>query len=401
MSIPVLQLPQISLPSESLLRNEQINSLQTQQEVQRQQMNLNQQEAQRRSALQQLMREAQQNPQALQALSVVSPEAAKNIQDYQNNQAMIVGRAAMAFKMADRSNKPQIYQRTIKQLISNGIDVSDLPAEYDPDDPKIVNMVNGAVDFAINNARDIEKQIGTRQIIETQQGVFTVDPMTGQSIPVQTGKQTLQPYSTPATQINIGDLNKTMTKVDEKVIEKSFEAQTAAEETLPALQRAEALLESISTSPALPYKAKAQTVGSILSGGVYKPQSLSDFQELDSISKELGARTLQLFGGSDTEKELEVAIKTTINPSDLSQANINRVNRKIQAAKILQAKPEMQIEWINNNGSILKKDAEGNSFSQKWRDYQKTEWENSVGKKQLVKPAKPVKSNLQDPLGIR
>lgn len=401
MAIPVLQLPQISLPSESLLRNEQINSLQTQQEVQRQQMNLNQQEAQRRSALQQLMREAQQNPQALQALSTVSPEAAKNIQDYQNNQAMMVGRAAMAFKMADRSNKPQVYQRTIKQLVSNGVDVSDLPAEYDPDDPKIVNMVNGAVDFAINNARDIEKQIGTRQIIETQQGVFTVDPMTGQSIPVQTGKQTLQPYSTPATQINIGDLNKTMTKVDEKVIEKSFEAQAAAEETLPALQRAEALLESISTSPALPYKAKVQTVGSILSGGVYKPQSLSDFQELDSISKELGARTLQLFGGSDTEKELEVAIKTTINPSDLSQANINRVNRKIQAAKILQAKPEMQIEWINNNGSILKKDAEGNSFSQKWRDYQKTEWENSVGKKQLVKPAKPVKSNLQDPLGIR
>lgn len=224
------------------------------------------------------------------------------------------------------------------------------------------------------------------QILSGEGGFYAVNKNTLEAKPILANGRMISPQKTGTT-VNVGDLNKSMTKVDEKVIEKSFEAQAAAEEMLPALDRADQLLKQFNTSPAAPLIAKGQSAASIITGGSYQPKSLSDFQELSSVSKELGARTLQLFGGSDTEKELEVAIKTIIDPSDLSEANKNRVSRKIQAAKILQTKPELQTDWINKHGSILNKDEEGQSFSKSWRNYQKQQWEgfDTENKKQLLK----------------
>ena len=89
--------------------------------------------------------------------------------------------------MTPLADKPKVYQKTIQSLQSQGLDVSDLPAEYDP------KLVDSQVDIAINSVRDIEKQIGSRKIIETGQGTFTVDPATGQAIPVVQDGQSLAP----------------------------------------------------------------------------------------------------------------------------------------------------------------------------------------------------------------
>lgn len=140
-----------------LARNAQTANTEAQTRSLNQQTMLNQQKAQQQSALEQLTKEALQNPQGLQALATVAPERAKQIQDYQNNQALTLGKAAQAFKMTSLANKPKVYQQTIKSLQQQGFDVSELPAEYDQD------LVDPQVDLAINSARDIEKQI-TQQV---------------------------------------------------------------------------------------------------------------------------------------------------------------------------------------------------------------------------------------------
>lgn len=151
--MPQVNLPRIQLPSEGLLRAQQITQSEAQTRALNQQTALNQQKAQQQAALEQLTQEATQNPQALQALASVAPDHAKNIQDYQSNQILTRGRVAQAFKMTPLADKPKVYQKTIQSLQSQGLDVGDLPAEYDP------KLVDSQVDMAINSARDIEKQI--------------------------------------------------------------------------------------------------------------------------------------------------------------------------------------------------------------------------------------------------
>ena len=91
LSMPQINLPKIQLPSEGLLRAQQINQSEAQTRALDQQTALNQQKVQQQAALQQLTQEATQNPQALQALAAVAPDRAKNIQDYQSNQILTIG----------------------------------------------------------------------------------------------------------------------------------------------------------------------------------------------------------------------------------------------------------------------------------------------------------------------
>lgn len=241
-------LSRFQYPSQMLARNvgieqAQAQTAQTRQQTSalEQQQRLQQQQAVQQAALQQLTQEAFQNPQALNALAAVDPERASKIQEYQTNQALFAGQAAMAFKALDADQKPKAYRQTLNTLAQRGIDISQLPDEYDPE------LVGPEIELAINSARDIEKQIGNRQIIETAQGTFTVDPQTGQATPVQIGGQQLTPYvKPPSTQITID--NKAESKEAEKLAElraerfntllQSGDAARRGYETLDTLERA-------------------------------------------------------------------------------------------------------------------------------------------------------------------
>lgn len=198
MAIPILNLPQIRPVSESILRGKQISQAGLQNQLLRQEFESNQQKAQQQAALQQLSQEATRNPQALQMLAGIDPERAQKIQSYQANQDMLVGRIAQSFDMLSIDEKERSYPQVINELKQAGVSVQGLPSEYDP------KLVDDKVKLAIAKSRDIEKQIGSRQIIESAQGTFTVDPMTGQAMPVLEGDQRLTPYvKPPSTQISI------------------------------------------------------------------------------------------------------------------------------------------------------------------------------------------------------
>jgi len=166
--MPDIGLSRFQLPSQMLARNVGIEqaraqTAQTRQQTSglEQQQRLQQQQFEQKAALQQLTQEAFQNPQALNALAGVDPQKASQIQEYQNNQAIFKGQAAMAFKQTDKDLKPQAYQETLRSLESRGIDTSQLPDEYDS------ALVDPSVDLAINSARDIEKQMAPAGISNT------------------------------------------------------------------------------------------------------------------------------------------------------------------------------------------------------------------------------------------
>lgn len=102
-----------------------------------------------------------------------------------------------------------------------------------------------------------------------------------------------------------------------------------------------------------------------------RKQRVADYEELTALSKELGAETLQLFGGSDTDKELQVAIATNPNEDNTIRSNINIVNRKLRAAQIIQARPEFETQWVNEYGSLKALNSAGETFGKAWRNFQK------------------------------
>jgi hypothetical protein len=245
------------------------------------------------------------------------------------------------------------------------------------------------------------------QIISGEQGYFAVNKNNPAAQPqpiMGADGQIIKPQKPASTTINVGnDLNKTLTKVDEKVLEKSFEAQAAADEIAPSLNRAKEILTDYKTGAAADLIAGGQKIASAATGGKYQPKSLAQFEELDSISKEIGAQTLKLFGGSDTEKELQVAIRTGILPSDTRESNRNKLERKLAAVEVLQKKPSLQTDWINENGSILRKNNQGQSFSESWRDYQKMAFKERLGQPAQSFPAQskaPVSGKFTSSNGV-
>lgn len=423
MAIPVLSLPQMQLPSETLLRAEQISNLESQREARNQQVALEQQQLQQQSqqqaALQQLMREAQQNPQALQTLAAIKPEAAKGIQDYQNNQTLALGRAAMAFKMADRTNKPQVYQRTIKQLQSQGIDVSDLPAEYDPDDEQNVQMINSAVDFSINNARDIEKQIGQRQILETGQGIMTIDPQTGDAIPVTQQGQLLQPYvKPPETQITID--NKAEGKEAEELAKIRANRYKDLMDANDSARRGYETLETLKQAVSNP--AAAQGAFASIRGESKKvaelfgfnPEGLEDDAIITSVGNKLALQLRNPKGedggltGATSDKDLKFLVAGVPNKDktmsqnlaiiEIAQKDKERTQKLaafadnyLQETGSLQGLERAKREWLENNPLYQE-------------DSQEKKRIKSMLQNKSVEPAQSNKNQIQqanDILGIR
>ncbi len=127
---------------------------------------------------------------------------------------------------------------------------------------------------------------------------------------------------------------------------------------------------------------------------------VTDFESLDKISKQLGVEALQQFGGNDTDKELQVAIQTNIDPSATVESNMNTIRRKLVAAKILQQKPIFAEEWLNKNGSLSNSvdPVTGETFSKAWLRTQR-ELRGEILGGAAPQPINPYQ-NVLDPEGV-
>ena len=238
-----------------------------------------------------------------------------------------------------------------------------------------------AMDLALKSRLSQPEQL-KYDIRESDQGFVRINAQTGTAEPIMTnGEQLKSKVKAPETVVNIGDKR---TKLDDRLLEKAFDQSTASEALSPLIDRSEKLVEAIETSPFANVAFKASTIANIVSGGNYNPESLKDYQELEAISKEFGARTLSLFGGNDSNRELLVAIATNVSLDKKNETNLNIIKRKRVATNILRSRPDFQLQWIQENGSILSKNKAGENFIKSWRNYQDQKWKEES--KNLPKP---------------
>lgn len=174
------------------------------------------------------------------------------------------------------------------------------------------------------------------------------------------------------------DLDKKLSEQDAKQVQASREASGKAEQSRSLLNRARELLPELNTGKGAEVtklvNQALSTLGSEASEG-----RAALYEEFDALSKELGAQTLQLFGGSDTEKELEVAIRTNPELSKTNTANDRIIRRKLRAIETLQQRPDFESQWLQRNGSLVNPDAStGEYFGRAWRRFQAESFGDSV-----------------------
>lgn len=105
-----------------------------------------------------------------------------------------------------------------------------------------------------------------------------------------------------------------------------------------------------------------------------------DFETIGNISKQLGAIGLQQFGGNDTDKELQIAIESSLDPKALPATNIELLKRQKAATQILQQKPDFEAQWVAKTGGLNRIDPEtGQSFGSAWLRHQKDAWNSAFG----------------------
>lgn len=172
---------------------------------------------------------------------------------------------------------------------------------------------------------------------------------------------------------NPSELNKKISGEDAKQVAASQEASDAAQATNDLLSRAKEILPQIQTGK---FSGSDTTLGLLQAlsdvGIAEAKEQTALLEEFDSITKELGAQALQLFGGSDTEKELEVAIRTNPERTKDEKSNKNIIERKLRAINVIQQRPDFEAAWLQRNDSLKNPDSQtGEYFGKAWRRYQR------------------------------
>lgn len=176
-------------------------------------------------------------------------------------------------------------------------------------------------------------------------------------------------------------------RADRTMLDEARTGAADAEAVAPLLTRAQEILDSgfetgfgrdITGQGQRAYLAAGNVVNDLSGGRLQLPnreqveQTVGQLEELDSITKEAGAQALRLFGGSDTERELLVAIQTNPRVDALPQTNRNIIDRKLRAIRVLMDKPVLMSEFQRLHPSGVTPD--GTTWDQFWRNHQTEEF---------------------------
>lgn len=157
---------------------------------------------------------------------------------------------------------------------------------------------------------------------------------------------------------------------DARSIDRSAKMSESSNSALGLLNQADLLYGKYNSSRAEPILGKASRLAAAV--GIGDPKRASDYEIGEQISKDLGVIKLGLIGGSDTERELQVAIDTSPSPDKTVETNKKIIENSRRAIEILQAEPDFKSEWVEKNGSLLAKDIEtGERYGSAWRKYQR------------------------------
>lgn len=162
---------------------------------------------------------------------------------------------------------------------------------------------------------------------------------------------------------------KPISNVDARSIDRSIVAASNSNAALQLLDDADALYSTYASGRDEPILGPIARAGAVV--GIGDEKKAIDYETGVQIEKDLGIIKLGLIGGSDTERELKVAIETSPSPDKRPSTNKKIIDNQRKAISILQAEPDFKTEWVNKNGSLSKLDAQtGEPYGKAWRKYQ-------------------------------
>lgn len=136
----------------------------------------------------------------------------------------------------------------------------------------------------------------------------------------------------------------------------ALDAASVTDETLGYFNRADAILSGgYDTGALADIKGKSGAIANDLGfrvEGWSSDQTVADYEEFNTINKQLAANMLKLFGGSDTERELAIAITSNIGPGMSNETNRRMITAGKQLIERQRAKPEYISQWTRRYGSI-------------------------------------------------
>lgn len=162
---------------------------------------------------------------------------------------------------------------------------------------------------------------------------------------------------------------KPISNVDARSIEKSIQTSSGANSAMQLLDQADALYGEYASGRDEPILGSVARWGAAV--GLADEKRTADYETASQIAKDLGVIKLGLIGGSDTERELQVAIDTSPSPDKLPSTNKVIIANQRRAIEVLQAEPDFKTEWVNKYGSLSKLNENGEPFGKAWRKYQK------------------------------
>jgi len=105
-------------------------------------------------------------------------------------------------------------------------------------------------------------------------------------------------------------------------------------------------------------------------GGLVDDKKLSGSEEFRAINNQLAAAMLEMFGGSDTEKELAISVASNVGPDIHEDTNKRMIGPALQFVETQRQKPSFQAQWIERFGGIERIDPNtGRSMQQQWDAY--------------------------------
>jgi hypothetical protein len=148
-------------------------------------------------------------------------------------------------------------------------------------------------------------------------------------------------------------------------------SSSSANAALLLLDQADALYQNYTSGKDEPISGHLSRWGS-LTGNKNAEQHAKNFEIGGQIAKDLGVIKLGLIGGSDTERELQVAIDTAPSPDKRPSTNKEIIKNQRKAISIIQSEPDFKTQWVEKNGSLSKTDIDTKEpYGKAWRRYQK------------------------------
>jgi len=181
-----------------------------------------------------------------------------------------------------------------------------------------------------------------------------------------------------AVEIVDGDLsglsNNASNRLSSEVLGDSLQDAGATDRAYSLLRQAEGIIKrgNLNTGALNRVRTNVAAIADELPpfSGLIDDAKLADSEQFRAINNQLAAAMLEMFGGSDTERELQISVMSNIGPDLSDETNRAMLPLAIQFVEVQRQKPEFQSQWIENYGGVDKINPEtGLGMQASWDQY--------------------------------